>query len=318
MLTGNVTTGVVGFPVASAGDVNGDGYADALLGNLDTPSGKALVFYGNAASGLDRSIRQMRTDGTTPIALLGESDSQTAFHLRERGVTPAGRGKIRLQWEAKPLGSPFNGTGGGTSTVVDTGAPGAGGSAASFNESIALPGVGYYHWRSRISSNNPFFPHSPWMSLADNNLTETKLRTGGGCSDLDGDGYGYPGDLACAASPGDCNDSDATVWGTPGEVLNLVFTNSTTLTWSPPSDPGGSVPSLIYDTLFSTTASNFTAAATCLESDDGPNTTATDAATPPPGIVYFYLSRAQNSCAFGTGSLGTDSFGVPREGRSCP
>ena len=53
----------------------------------------------------------------------------------------------------------------------------------------------FYHWRVRTVSSNPFFPRSPWMSLAGNNVTQTKLRTGG-CIDGDGDGY-ETGDPSC-------------------------------------------------------------------------------------------------------------------------
>jgi len=60
------------------------------------------------------------------------------------------------------------------------------------------------------------------------------------------------------------------------------------------------------------------AAASCVESNDGLDTAATDAATPPLDGAFFYLVRAENSCPAGNGSLGTDSFGNPRTGRTCP
>ena len=37
-----------------------------------------------------------------------------------------------------------------------------------------------------------------------------------------------------------------------------------------------------------------------------------------PQAVFFYLVRAENACPLGQGSLGKDSNGAPREGRSCP
>lgn len=118
----------------------------------------------------------------------------------------------------------------------------------------------------------------------------------------------------------DCLAYDPTVWDTPGEVTGLLLSHvggaggTTTLSWSAPSSPGGTSP--VYDTLRSATASDFVTSASCVESDDGPNATATDSVTPPPGEVAFFLVRAQNVCD--SGSLGTSSAGTPRAGRGCP
>lgn len=73
-----------------------------------------------------------------------------------------------------------------------------------------------------------------------------------------------------------------------------------------------------YDTLRSGLPADFQAAADCVESDDGPNTSATDVSVPSVGRVFYYLTRAENACPLGMGSLGTKSHGVPRVGRSCP
>jgi hypothetical protein len=311
-----------GHSVASAGDVNGDGYSDLIVGatvynNGEAAEGRAFLHYGNGGDGLDRIPRQARLNGTAPVALLGKSDSETAFRLRERGVTPAGRGKVRLEWEVKPLGAPFNGVGLGHSAVQDTGAPAPSGSAVSFDEVVAGLAEGtFYHWRSRIVSTDQLFPRSPWMSLAGNNVTETKLRTAG-CVDRDGDGYGGPGDPSCLSITPDCNDQNASIWGTPGPTQSLLFTSKTTLTWNPPSNPGAPLSGLLYDTLRSSTAGGFLGAV-CVETNDGPNTTATDATLPAAGAALFYLTRAENACPQGSGSLGTNSAGTPRPGRTCP
>jgi hypothetical protein len=309
-----------GGSVASAGDVNGDGYADILVGAVDR--GRTSLFYGNGGPGLSVIPRQARTDGTTPISLLGKSDSGTDFRLRERGVTPAGRGKVRLQWEVKPLGTSFNGTGLGASSLADTGLPGASGSSVSFNEAIAGLSTGaVYRWRSRIVSPDPFFPRSPWMSLAGNNVTEMKLRTAAAssCIDNDGDGYGDPPHPSCPNPLPDCNDQNSAAWGTPGVVTNPTFTTPTTLVWGPPAAPGALLSSLVYDTLASSDPDDFLSLSTiCIESNDGSDTMATVSATPPVGQVYYYLTRAENACPSGSGPLGFDSAGNPRQGRTCP
>jgi len=315
-----------GESVASA-DVNGDGYADVIVGEPGDAAGNffglvQLYYLNGRVSGLDHGLdripRQARGDGTAPIALLGKADSETAFRLLGRGRTPAGRGQIRLQWEVKPLGTPFDGTGLGASSVVDTGSPAVGlGSAVSFDEPVTGLSEGtFYHWRSRIVGSDPFFPRSPWMSLAGNNVTETKLRTSGRV-DRDGDGYGELSDPSCLSPVPDCNGQSASAWGTPGETLNLIFTSGTTLVWDPPADPGAPAADLLYDTLRSVSPGGFLSAS-CLESDDGPNTTATDGTLPSVGQVLFYLTRAQNACPQGAGTLGTNSSGAPRAGVDCP
>ena len=94
---------------------------------------------------------------------------------------------MRLQWEVKPLGVPFDGLGLGSSPVVNTGAPVQGvGSAATLNQVVgSLTGDTPYHWRARVAANNPFFPRTPWFSLPYNNRTETDLRTGAGTTGVE-------------------------------------------------------------------------------------------------------------------------------------
>jgi len=56
----------------------------------------------------------------------------------------------------------------------------------------------------------------------------------------------------------------------------------------------------------------------CIESDDGVDLTALDAANPVVGSSFYYLVRAENACPHGEGTLGVDSSGQPRSGRHCP
>src|SRR5262249_18371476 len=124
---------------------------------------------------------------------------------------------------------------------------------------------------------------------------------------------------SCLSLTADCSDSTATIWGTPGETLNFRFTSLSALAWDPPAAPGAAVSALVYDTLRSTVRNDFLSGSTvCLESDDGPNTAASDAAVPSVGQVFYYVTRAQDGCPSGQGSLGNLSSGTPRAGRSCP
>ena len=314
--------------MASAGDVDGDGDGDILVSAQDHDAGagtnanrgRAYLYQGNSegqiGGGVSRIPQQELSDPFSPIALLGRSDSESEFRLKSLGRTAAGRGKVRLQWQVKPLGAPFDITGIDVSAPHDTGTPGSTGSASSFEESVVGLAEGtFYHWRLRTVSNNPFFPSSPWMSLAGNNVTETKLRTLG-CIDRDGDGFGDSVDASCLSLAPDCDDHDATIWATPGEIRNVRFVTKVTQVWDPPLEPGALTSALVYDTLRATAPSNFLSAA-CAETSDGPNTAAGDP-IPSVGQSFFYLGRAKNACPQGIGSFGTDSHGAPRPARSCP
>jgi len=181
------------------------------------------LFYLNGRNsgldhGLDRIPRQARGDGTAPIALLGKADSETrsacwggAAPPPEEARSPAMGGEAAR--------TPFDGTGLGASSVVDTDSPAVGlGSAVSFDEPVMGLSEGtFYHWRSRIVSSDPFFPRSPWMSLTGNNVTETKFRTAG-CVDGDGDGFGALDDPSCPSLVLDCDDQSASAWVRPGDL----------------------------------------------------------------------------------------------------
>jgi hypothetical protein len=144
--------------------------------------------------------------------------------------------------------------------------------------------------------------------------------------DRDGDGHGDAADslVSCVSIPGDgyaadatdCDDANAAFWSAPGEPPLLAFgADKASLSWDEPVDPGGVAAGLVYDTIRSGSPASFVAA-TCIESNDGPNRVASDAAALAPGQGYYYLVRAGNAC--GEGSLGAGSGGAPRVGAACP
>jgi hypothetical protein len=172
-----------GRSVAGAGDVNGDGFSDVIIGaptydNGQSDEGRAFLYYGNGGDGLDRIARQARTDDTAPIDLLGRSNSLSSFRVKALGRTAAGRGRVRLDVEVKPLGVSFDGNGLQIGTVTLTAPPSGAGSAVPLSVvANALDPSTPYHWRLRIRGSSPFFPGSPWFSPPLNAPTETDLRT---------------------------------------------------------------------------------------------------------------------------------------------
>jgi hypothetical protein len=190
---GDLTLALFGSAVANAGDVNGDGFPDILVGasqydNGEVGEGRTFLFYGNGRDGLDRRPRQARTDDSAAIGLLGRSNSESSIRLKAIGRTPAGRGRVRLQFEVELTGVPFDGLGLVTGPWTTTGVPGVAGSAVPLSALAGgLPSGALHHWRLRILTDSPYFPRSRWLWLPENSVTEADVRTPGavGVADLE-------------------------------------------------------------------------------------------------------------------------------------
>jgi hypothetical protein len=179
---GDQASALFGWSVGTAGDVNGDGYSDVVVGaygysNGQTYEGRALVYYGNGGDGLHLLPRQMRSDGSAPVAYLGMSDSRT-FQLGLIGRMPLGRDNVRLQWQVAPLGTPITATNvlSGTSGWTDVLTTGV---EISQTISGLAPGTPY-HWRVRLlyhSGNALGQPAGRWVHIPWAGWNEADLRT---------------------------------------------------------------------------------------------------------------------------------------------
>ncbi len=172
----------LGSAVSPAGDVNGDGYSDALVSAayFDTPdidAGRVYLYYGNGTTGVGLIPRQQKNVGT-PLASLGKSDGLTSFRLAALGRSPYGRGDVKLEWEVKPLGTPFTGSGlQRSSSWIDSGTAGA-----ALSELVSgLASNANYHWRARLlyhPTTTPYQQYSRWITNANNGWQEKDLLLG--------------------------------------------------------------------------------------------------------------------------------------------
>ncbi|NIS37366.1 MAG: hypothetical protein GWO04_48795, partial [Actinobacteria bacterium] len=115
----------------------------------------------------------------------------------------------------------------------------------------------------------------------------------------------------------DCLPTEAEAWALPGEVVVLTLEHTgpeeTTLRWSPPPEPGGTV--VAYDVLRSPRAADFVKGTTCLAWKEGSALELVDETAPAPHGALFYLVRPRNGC--GSGPAGHDSDGQPTPARHC-
>lgn len=176
-----------GGSVAGAGDVNGDGYPDLIVGarGFDaglSDRGAATVFYGNAAAGKRATTRQWRPGTPINIVPVLRSQNNLSVDFGLWGRTTMGRADVKAEFEAKAASVPFNGSGivSGTNWT-DIGTAGAEivQRAAGLTNNVA------YKWRGRLHnrmSEGAVQRYSRWYSLGYNSPTEADFRTGLVCT----------------------------------------------------------------------------------------------------------------------------------------
>jgi hypothetical protein len=159
----NATSAYFGYSVASAGDVDGDGYADVLVGayratNGQTNEGRTFLYNGNGGRGLSLTPRQDNADGAPRMQAFAMSEGD-GVRLLLQARSDRGRTRVRLEWEIERPGARFDGAGLGRSAAgTDTGAPADG--VIDVAQAVAGPNRNN-RWRARLLY--PGGHHSRWM-----------------------------------------------------------------------------------------------------------------------------------------------------------
>jgi hypothetical protein len=146
--------------------------------------------------------------------------------------------------------------------------------------------------------------------IDDVTITNTLMEPATVTSDTtDNSTLAYDSDSDCVADDVDVADGDDQIWALPGEVVELRLSHggatggTSTLNWLGAATKGATTVNYVVITQEGTA---------CNESTVGEVYSASDATSPPPGVVRTFLIQAENG--YGRGPLGTDSLHNPRTG----
>lgn len=135
----------------SAGDLNGDGVPDLVVGasNQGADVGAAFIFLGGRILGRPIHLEQLPYAGSDDRLGQGGGSGEDGFRVRMRGHHPDGRGLVKLQIQYCPPGIAFFQLGCFERTQADWTDTGAT-SGVDLTESVFASANQTYRWRARI------------------------------------------------------------------------------------------------------------------------------------------------------------------------
>jgi len=169
---GNTDYVELGFSVSSAGDINGDGYSDIIVGavgQFQSVEGSAFVYYGGSNGGLTSTVRQFKFGSSQVVSSNGNTGENGKVRLQHFSKSPFGRGQGRIVYETKANGIPFSGSIISNSTSYNS-IPPAYTNLGLTGTNISQDMTGFnpsnqYKWRARVQykmTSFPFQKFGPW------------------------------------------------------------------------------------------------------------------------------------------------------------
>ncbi len=185
LVESNQAMALFGISVAGAGDVNGDGYGNVIIGahlydNGETDEGAAGVydltpplapFTPNGSYNITQRLVSSRTDNTTLIPACGLSDHGYSFKLQVIRNNAGAGSMLQLEWEVKANGQAFVDGDSSFGTAINASASGS----ATITEVVSgLQRNTAYRWRARVLENGVA---SPWLRVLNHDVQGCDIRT---------------------------------------------------------------------------------------------------------------------------------------------
>lgn len=184
-LIGSTGTGdLLGYSAAGAGDVNGDGFSDVVVGSPYSDSGAAAggsigLYFGNGGAGRPVLARQFRGgDDPAPVQPWGLTHSGDAFEVSMTATSPRGRELVKMHVEACPTGEVWGDLDCRHVVSADWTAIPLGENGVVLTEAVSgLTEDVLYHWRAHVLyvplhadepgiTTPPVPRHGPWRTLS--------------------------------------------------------------------------------------------------------------------------------------------------------